>query len=196
MASNGISTITDFYSVAQDKDFSRKNQLRVVSITSGSGITIDFSADDLVYAKTAALPERQVQTSQASFMGLDFNVTGNVKYSGSDSYAIEFFADQRFDLWNKFTEWTMQIFDDQSSTGNYFVPKSNATIKLAVVDNNLDVIKTITLVGVACKSVSALSYDISDAGEIQQFTSNFSYHYARYTTEKAPALSVEINVNI
>ena len=31
---NGISTIRDFYKVAQDRDFSRKNQLRVVSISS------------------------------------------------------------------------------------------------------------------------------------------------------------------
>jgi len=194
--SNGISTITDFYSVAQDRDFTRKNQLRVVSITTGSGISVNFGADDLVYAKTASLPERQVQTSTATFMGLDFNVTGNVKYSGSDGYAIEFFADQKFDLWNKFTEWTMQVFDDESSTGNYFVPKSNATIVLAVVDNNLDVIKTITLVGVACKSVGALAYDISDAGEIQQFPANFSYHYARYESNKAPTLSVDVRVNL
>jgi hypothetical protein len=177
---NGISTIRDFYKVAQDRDFARLNQLRVLSINSGAGLSVDFTPDDLVYAKTAALPSREIQTSQATFMGLDYNVTGNVKYSGSDSYSITFFADQKFQLWDKFNEWTFQTFDDETSTGNYFVPKASAQITLMAVDNELNPVKQFTLVGVACKSVGALQYDISDNGTIHEFTVNFSYHFARY----------------
>jgi len=178
---NGISTIRDFYKVAQDRDFSRKNQLRVVSISSGAGLDVNFSPDDLVYAKTASLPQREIQTSTASFMGLDYNVTGNVKYTGSESYTITFYADQKFDLWNKFNEWGFQTFDDETSTGNYFVPKASAQITLMSVDNELNPVKQFTLVGVACKSTGALEYDISTNGEVQEFTVTFSYHFARYS---------------
>ena len=174
-------TIRDFYKVAQDRDFARKNQLRVVSINSGAGLSVNFSPDDLVYAKVASLPERQIQTSAATFMGLDYNVPGNVKYAGSENYPIEFFADQQFNLWDKFNEWTFQVFDDETSTGNYFVPKASAQIVLMAVDNELNPVKQFNLVGVACKSIGALQYDISDTGTIQNFTTNFSYHFCRYS---------------
>jgi hypothetical protein len=178
--SNGISTIREFYKVAQDRDFARKNQLRVLSINTGAGLSVNFSTDDLVYAKTASLPERQIQNSAATFMGLDYNVPGNVKYNGSDNYPIQFFADQQFQLWDKFNEWTFQEFDDETSTGNYFVPKASAVINLLLLDNELNPVKQINLVGVACRSISPLEYDISDAGEVQMFTANFSYHFATY----------------
>jgi hypothetical protein len=178
---DGISTIRDFYKVAQDRDFVRKNQLRVLSINSGAGLSVNFSADDLIYAKVASLPERQVQTSPATFMGIDFNVPGGVKYVGSDNYTIEFFADQQFNLWDKFNEWTFQLFDDETSSGNFFAPKSSAQIVLVAVDNELNLVKQFTLVGVICKSISPLQYDISDTGAIQNFTANFSYHFCNYS---------------
>lgn len=177
---NGISTIRDFYKVAQNRDFARKNQLRVLSINSGAGLSVNFTPDDLVYAKTASLPDRQIQTSPASFMGLEFNIPGTVKYSGSENYPITFFADQRFQLWDKLTEWTFQVFDDETSSGNYFTPKASAVISLLMVDNELEPIKQINLVGVVCKNVSPLAYDISDAGTIHEMTANFSYHFATY----------------
>lgn len=179
--SNGISTIRDFYKVAQDRDFARKNQLRVISINSGAGLSVNFSPDDLVYAKTMSIPQRNIQTSAATFMGLDYNVPGNVKYEGSSDYKITFFADQRFQLWDKFNEWTFQTFDDETSTGNYFVPKASAQITLMALDNELTPVKQFTLVGVACKSVGSLQYEISDAGEIQTFEANFSFHFVRYS---------------
>lgn len=177
---NGISTIRDFYKVAQDRDFARKNQLRVLSINTGAGLTVNFTPDDLVYAKTANLPERDVQNSQVSFMGLDFNVPGTVKYAGSDNYTIRFFADQQFQLWDKFNEWTFQIFDDETSSGNYFVPKTSAVINLLLLDNELQPVKQINLVGVACRKIGALQYDISDTGTVQEFDVTLSYHYATY----------------
>lgn len=179
---NGISTIRDFFKVAQERDFARKNQLRVLSINSGAGLSVNFSPDDLVYAKTASLPQRDIQISQATFMGLDFNIPGNVKYSNSNSYTIEFFADQKYQLYNKFNEWTFQVFDDETSSGNYFTPKASAQITLVALDNELNPVEQFTLVGAVCKSVTAPTYDISDKGTIQSFKVNFSYHFARFTT--------------
>lgn len=179
--SNGISTIRDFYKVAQDRDFARQNQLRVLSINTGAGITVDFTPDDLVYAKTANLPQRDIQMSNATFMGLDYRVPGNVKYPNGDNYTIQFFADQKFQLWDKFNEWTFQTFDDETSTGNYFVPKASSQITLVALDNELQPVKQFTLVGVTCKSISPLQYDITDAGTIHNFDVNLSYHFARYS---------------
>lgn len=172
-----ISTIQDFYRVARERDFARKNQLRVLSIDSGNGFSTAFSPDDLIYAKVANIPTRNVQTSPVSYMGLDFNIPGNVKYAGSDNYTMTFFADQKLDLYQKFLNWTREIFDDVDSTGNYLAPKQSAVINLAIVDTELVPVKNFKLVGVACKNVGQLSYDISDAGTIQTFDVVVSYHY-------------------
>jgi len=173
----GISTIQDFYKVIQDKDFARKNQLRVLSINSGAGFNIDFSPDDLVYVKAAKLPTREVQNSTASFMGLDYNIPGTVKYPGSDAYDVTFFADQQFDLWTKFQDWTRQVFDDKISAGNYFAPKASATITLVLLDNELNPIKKISLVGVVARKVGELEYTMEDTGTMHEFPVTFSYHY-------------------
>jgi hypothetical protein len=174
---NGISTIRDFYKVAQDRDFARQNQLRVLSINSGAGLSVNFSPDDLVYIQAASLPNREIQTSTATFMGLEFNIPGNVKYAGSDAYTVKFFADQQFQLWDKLTEWTRQVFDDETSSGNYFTPKASAVITLLAVGNELNPVKKINLIGAVCKNVAKLEYDISNAGEIQTFDATFSYHF-------------------
>ena len=174
---NGISTIRDFYEVAQNRDFARKNQLRVLSINSGAGMSVDFSTDDLVYVKAAKLPSRTIQTSEATFMGLEFNIPGNVKYEGSKEYKIKFFADQKFKLWDKFQEWTREVFDDESSTGNYFTPKASANITLLAVDNELAPVKKMTLVGVVCKNVGDLEYTMDDAGTLHEFEVTLSYHF-------------------
>lgn len=174
---NGISTIADFYKVSQSRDFARKNQLRVLSINSGVGFNIQFSEDDLVYVKTSKLPTRNIQTSAVPYMGLEFNVPGNVKYDGSDSYTLRFFADQRLDLWNKIQEWTRQVFDDETSTGNYFTPKASSLITLVPVDNQLNAIKKYNLIGVCPKSAGDLEYDISSQAEVQEFDFTLSYHF-------------------
>ena len=110
-------------------------------------------------------------------MGLDFNIPGNVKYTGSDQYKVKFFADQKFQLWDKFTEWTREVFEDENSTGNYYTPKASATITLLAVDNELNPVKKITLVGVVCRSVGELEYELADAGTLQSFDATFSYHF-------------------
>ena len=44
-------TITDFYRVAQERDFSRDFQFRVLSMQAGDGSDVVISEDDLVYAQ-------------------------------------------------------------------------------------------------------------------------------------------------
>ena len=172
-----VPTIQDFYKVAQERDFNRKNQLRVLSIDAGPGFSVQFDQDDLVYVRTNRLPARNVQSSDASFMGLDFHIPGNVKYDGSGDYALDIWADQQLDLYDKFVQWSRQVFDDADSTGNYFAPKAGATMTLVAVDNELNAVRKIKLVGVFIKNVNAVEYEISDAGSIQNFGISISFHY-------------------
>lgn len=177
-----ISTIQDFYRVARERDFNRKNQLRLLSINSGNGFSTSFNPDDLVYVRTANIPTRNIQTSAVSFLGLDFNIPGNVKYAGSDAYTVNIWADQKLDLYSKFLEWTREIFDDADSSGNYFTPKQSASLTLVVVNNSLEPVRVFKLVGVVCKNVGQLAYDISDAGTAQNFDVTLSYHYFEEST--------------
>ena len=172
-----VPTIQDFYKVAQERDFSRDNQLRVLTIDAGPGFNVEFDQDDLVYIKTDKMPIRNIQHSDASFMGLDFHIPGNVKYEGSESYGLTLFADQKFDLWSKFQQWSREIFDDADSTGNYFTPKAGATLTLVLVDNELKAVKKIKLVGVFIKNVGEVEYTIGNAGAVQEFSLTLSYHY-------------------
>ena len=45
--------IQDFYRVAQDRDFARDFQFRVLNIQAGDASSVAFDEDDLVYIKSA-----------------------------------------------------------------------------------------------------------------------------------------------
>ena len=95
-------TIQNFYTQAQTKDFARDNLFRVLNISFGEGTTISFDEDDLVYAKTASLPGKEITSQALPYMGLNFNVPGVAKYTGSDGYTITFRCDESYDLRNRF----------------------------------------------------------------------------------------------
>ena len=89
-------TITDFYRVAQERDFSRDFQFRVLSIQAGDGSDIAITEDDLVYARGGSIPARSITNQAVPYMGLNFNVPGAATYSGS--YSLTFMADQQSEL--------------------------------------------------------------------------------------------------
>ena len=64
-------TITDFYRVAQERDFSRDFQFRVLNIQNGDGSVV-VSEDDLVYAKGGVIPGREISESTVSYMGVEY----------------------------------------------------------------------------------------------------------------------------
>jgi hypothetical protein len=169
--------ISDFYRVAQVRDFSRDYQFRVLSINTGdSGVT--FDQDDLVYIRTASLPERAIQNKTVPFMGLNFNVPGNATYPNSEAYALEFYADAQSKIRQKFEQWSLDTFNDANSTGNYFMPKQNSSIDLVQLDAKMNKIAQYKLVGVSVRNVGALQYNIAEGtGETVKFTATVSYHY-------------------
>lgn len=175
-------TIQNFYTQAQTKDFARDNLFRVLNINFGEGTGISFDEDDLVYAKTATLPGKEITSQTLPYMGLNFNVPGVVKYPGSDAYAITFRCDESYDLRNRFLQVLNDTFDDATSTGNYFMPTADSVIDLALLDKELDRVAQFQLVGVAIKNVGELTYDVTSDGTVQDFEVTVTYHYFRQTS--------------
>ncbi len=175
-------TISDFYTQAQAKDFSRTNLFRVLNINFGDGSTQIIGENDLVYARTASLPAKSITNVQAPYMGLNFNIPGVAQYPGSEAYVINFYADAAQTLREKFLTVVNDTFNDATSTGNYFTPKQSAVIDLLQLDKQLNKIAQYQLVGVSIREVAALEYDMTSSGDIQNFNVTLAYHYWRKTS--------------
>jgi len=174
-------TIQNFYTQARAKDFARNNLFIVLNINFGNGTEIAFDEDDLIYAKTAKLPGKEVTSQAVPYMGLNFNVPGVTKYTGSEGYTITFRCDESYDLRNRFLQVLNDTFNDADSTGNYFMPTADSVIDLALLDKELDRISQFQLVGVALKSVGELQYDVTQDGTVLDFDVTLTYHYFRQT---------------
>lgn len=176
-------TITDFYRVATNREFARDFNFRVLSINTGgatnaAGQVITFTEDDLVYAKTAALPAREITNVPVPYMGLNFNLPGNAVYPDAAGYSITFYADAKSQLRQKFEDWSRYTFDDASSTGDYLTPKATSVINLLQLDNQLNTVAQYSLVGASPRSVGALGYNIAGGtGTTIDFTVTLAYHY-------------------
>jgi len=172
--------ITDFYRVAATREFARDFNFRVLSINTGGASTVTFDENDLVYVKTATLPERSITNVPVQYMGLNFNIPGNATYPNSEGYTLTFYADANSQIRQKFEQWSTDIFDDSNSTGNYFAPKQTAIIDLVQLDNQMNKIAQYQLVGVSVRNVGPLAYNIAEgSGQTIEFTATISYHYWR-----------------
>jgi hypothetical protein len=175
--------IQDFYRVAREREFARDFNFRVLQINTGSAVNqagqpIVFEDSDLVYVKTATLPERAITNVPVPFMGLNFNVPGNATYPQSEAYTLTFYADAKSQIRQKFEDWSRYTFDDANSTGDYLTPRQSSYITLVQLDNKMLKTAEYTLVGVSPRSVGPLSYNIAGGtGETVEFTATMSYHY-------------------
>lgn len=171
-------TIQNFYRVAVQRDFARDIQFRLLSINPGESSSVTFDENDLVYLTAATLPGKSIQNVAVPYMGLNFNVPGVVRYDGSDSYDLTFYCDSQSAIRRKFEQWAQDIFDDSSSTGNYFTPRQTSVIDMVQLDTQLNRIAQYQLVGVSVRNVGALGYNMSSGtGEVLTFPATISYHY-------------------
>lgn len=170
-------SITDFYRVAQNRDFARDFNFRLLSIDTGGATSATYDEDDLVYLKSAILPARDITNVPIPYMGLTFNVPGGATYPGSAGYALKFYADSQSKIRQKFEQWTRDVFDDANSTGNYFTPRATSTINMVQLDNQLTKIAQYKLVGVSVISCGPLSYNMTGGGAAIDFDATVSYHY-------------------
>ena len=169
-------TIQDFFRVSQARDFARDYMLRVVSIGEDT-----FNEDDFVYITTANLPDRTISNQTATYMGLDFNVPGTVKYPGSNAWAVTFRNDKNGVIRKKFEDWQIgKVFDDATSTGDLSPRGVDKVIQLNLVDDKLQIVNTYKLYGVYVVSLGNVAYNVAGTGTSLTFNATLAYHYWRH----------------
>ena len=169
-------TISDFYRVAQERDFSRDFQFRVLNIQNDDG-SVAITEDDLVYAKGGSIPGRTINVTDVPYMGLNFKVPGAATYSGE--YALTFYSDRVDILRNLLINWTRDTFDDATSTGNYFIARETSVVDLVQLDTQLNRVTQFTLVGAFPTSVGDVEYNPAGTGAPVEFQVTMGYHYIR-----------------
>ncbi len=169
-------TIQDFYRVAQQRDFARDYMLRVVALGNET-----LNEDDFVYITTATLPGRDITNQTATYMGLDFNIPGTVKYPGSAGWAVTFRNDKAGIIRQKLENWQInEVFDDETSTGNLAVRGVDSLIQLNLLDDKLNVLNTYRLFGAYIQRLGEVRYDIAGTGTPLTFDATLAYHYWRH----------------
>ena len=178
--------ILDFFNVASQKQFSRDFFMRVRQITV-QGITLN-GENELVYAKTASLPGRDIEDKPINYSGQIFHANGRAVYPGSDSYAIEFYMDQDLDLRKKLERVSRSTFNHETTSGALCMPGEDSYIILDILkapcgQGNVGggawvTAETIKLVGVNIRTIGEVAYQIADGtGEIMSLPVTFSYHW-------------------
>jgi hypothetical protein len=169
--------ITDFYRVAQQNDFARQFQFRVVQLAN-----TNFGEDQLVYLESATLPGRAINNVQVPFMGLQFNLPGTANYPNSGAYSVTFRCDQNYNIRAVLENATFNAFDDGTSTGDYNIARNSSVISLNLLGKNGSTIRQYTLYGAYVVSIQDSTYNLGDAGSIVTVPATLAYQYWRVTT--------------
>ena len=179
-------TIENFYNIASQKQFSRDFFMRIKQITV-PGMSLDGETD-LVFARTAKLPGRNIENKTVNYSGQIFNLGGKSTYPGSESYDIEFYCDQAMDLRSKLEKASRVSFDNETTTGNMCMPGPDSVMIVDLLGipcgtgnvggQGFQIIKSIKFIGVALKTIGEVEYAIADGtGDIKTFNATFSYHF-------------------
>jgi hypothetical protein len=170
--------ITDFYTKVQTHDFARQFQFRLNQLAD-TNFGETGNNPYLIYVETATLPGRAINNIQVPFMGLNFNVPGTASYPGSDAWSVTFRCDQNYNILTKLEDVQRNVFNEQTSTGNYNIARSPNNIKLELLGKggSEDVLRTYTLWGAYVVSIGDLSYNIGDNGTIQTVPVTLAYQY-------------------
>lgn len=181
-------TIENFMSQASQKHFARDFLFRIKQIDV-TGLSLNGETD-LIYARSATLPGRNIQNKVVNYSGQQFNIPGKSEYPGSEAWSIEFYVDQSLDIRTKLEAASRALFDNKTTTGNLCMPGYESSITLDVLQmpcqrgsnvttgGAMEVIKTIKLIGASLRDIGEISYAIADGtGEVLTFSSTFSYHF-------------------
>ena len=172
-------TIETFFDKAFTRQFARDFLFRVKQI-SLAGNNFFSGSDDLVYARSATLPGRTIENKIVNYAGQQFNVPGKSSYDNSEGYTINFYHEEDIDLRRRFEAASRSVFNNDTTSGEYYMPGPGDTIVLSVLNKDLIEISTIELVGASIRNIGEISYEIADGtGEILNFPVTFSYHFYR-----------------
>lgn len=172
MASNN--PIQTFYSTAQNRDFARLFQFRLVSFPG-----IKFTDEHYVYVESASIPGRSITNIPITYMGLDFNTPGTVKYPGSTGYNVTFRCDADYNIRAALEAATFNLFDEGSSRGTYAMPGTDQILVMELFDKNMATVRTYTLMGAWVQAIGDTAYDVKDGGTVQTVQATLAYQFWR-----------------
>lgn len=180
--------ISNFITVASQKDFARNNLFRVMAFKTRV-LTLDES--ELLYCRSAQVPGRQTPTTSVKYHGMDLNYNqSTVKYDGADSYTLDFYLDSEGDLRKRFEEASRIVFNDISNTGNWRFPSTADIITIAQLGFDMEPIKYFHLYGVTIKNIEAIDTQIAD-GDGSAITFKVTLSYLYYRTEGSEVIYSE-----
>lgn len=175
--------ITNFYTRSVIPDFSRDFLLRVLSINfDGPGGEV-LTESDLIYARTAKLPGRDIVNHEVQYAGQTFNIPGSVTYPGSDAYELEFYCSENSQLRERLMNESHRTFGNVlgiagSGTGGGSITGPNSRIVLVQLDKNLNSVCQYDLIGCSIRTVGELSFEIAEGtGAVQNFPVGIAYHF-------------------
>ena len=174
-AQHNEQTIRKFYQQAVSREFSRDFLFKVSQLRVGG---IRLIPNDLVYVKTAKLPERTLANIDVKYMGVSFNLPGVPTYGEAAAYPLTFYCDAASNLHHTFLKESARTFNDGSSTGAYDIATPNSLIQLSQLDKELNEIRVFTLIGASIRKVGGIEYNIAEGtGAPVTFEVSFGYHY-------------------
>lgn len=178
--------INTFFNIASQRQFSRDFFMRVKQIKA-VGIDLDGETD-LVFARTATLPGRDIEDKVVNFSGQTFHLNGKSSYPGSESYAIEFYCDQNLNLRKNLEKMSRASFDNETTSGQMCMPGAESYMILDILSapcgqgnqggQGFETTQTIKLVGVNLRTIGPVEYQIADGtGEVKTIGTTWSYHW-------------------
>lgn len=181
-------TIRDFFQTIQERQFTRDFLFRLIGMDFGDvQPPISFDESELIYAKTAVLPGREIGNVEAKYMGLTFNLPGAMTYTNSNAYTLTFYCDENSSIRQKFENLSFLTFDDRTSTGYYQTPTRNSVITLVQLDPRLNPVAEYKLIGCSIRSVGPLNYTMAEGtGSIVTFDTTVAYHFYERTSNPPP----------
>ena len=172
-------TIQNFFTRAAAKQFSRDFLFRVRQIDLIGGISFN-GEDDLVYARTASLPGRNITNQTVNYFGQQFQVPGRSTYANAEGFSIEFYHDENCELRTKMEAASRAVFNNETSLGAYGMPGEESVINLVQIDKGLNDVKNVELVGASIREIGDIEYSIAEGeGAILNFSTTFAYHFYR-----------------
>lgn len=184
--------IQDFYYQAQTRGFARDFQFRITQFKVNDGIILGPA--DLVFLKTANVPSKTIAAISAPFMGLDFQIPGTTQFDGNKSWPVKFYCSQDYNIRNTLETAMYDTFDHQTSTGRAMAPRDlrGNIIEMALVDDQLNPIRTYTLYGAFVTKINDIGYDLTKNGGIQEVDATIAYQYWESTPNSGIAIGVSI----
>lgn len=177
--SNGLQGLQDFYRVASERGFARDFHFRVTQI----GDT-KLGDNDLVYVRSASIPNRTINSENVYYRGFKFNVPMAVEYD-SESWSIEILMDRDYQIYNVLETWHKNYYNENTFAGTE-MPASDKLIELIAVNDNFDVLKKFRLYGCFPKELGELQFNLAGQGAPISLKLSLAYQYWNSETLKLP----------